>query len=44
MNEVSEYGGERGMDRWINQCVAWPSLYRVKYVTRLELVEGKFSK
>ena len=24
-------------------CVAWSSLYRAKYVTRLELVEGKFS-
>ena len=27
--------------RW---CVAWSSLYRAKHVTRLELVEGKFSK
>ena len=25
-------------------CVAWSSLYRAKYVTRLELVEEIFSK
>ena len=35
-------GDERGDGSpW---CVAWSSLYRVKHVTRLKLVEGKFSK
>ena len=35
-------GDERGDGSpW---CVAWSSLYRAKHVTRLELVEGKFSK
>ena len=33
--------GERGNPPW---CVAQSSLYRVKHVTRLELVEEKFSK
>ena len=34
-------GDERRDPPW---CVAWSSLYRAKHVTRLELVEGKFSK
>ena len=34
-------GDERGDPPW---CVAWSFLYRAKHVTRLELVEGKFSK
>ena len=40
--EFQNIEDERGMDPF--QCVAWSSLYRAKYVTRSELVEGKFSK
>ena len=42
MNEVAEHKSEREMDS--GQCVALSSLYRAKYVIRLELVEGTFSK
>ena len=40
--EFQNIKDERGMDPSL--CVAWSSLYRAKCVTRLELVEGKFSK
>ena len=43
VNEVSKL--LRMREGWIPLwCVAWSSLYRAKYVTRLELVERKFSK
>ena len=42
--EFQNIEDERERDGWCPLiCVAWSSLYRAKYVTRLELVEGKFS-
>ena len=41
-----KFQNKRVRERWIVVCqyVAWSSSYRAKYITRLELVEGKFSK
>ena len=42
--EFQNIKDKRGMNPPPSWCVAWSSLYRAKYETRLELVEGKFSK
>ena len=41
---IGEQGNEHNMGYSVLRIEAWSSLYRAKYVTKLELVEGKISK
>ena len=41
---IGEQGNEHKMGYSVEGIEAWSSLYRAKYVTKLELVEGKNSQ
>ena len=46
-SKMMKFHNKRVWERWVMVplvCVAWFALYRVKYVIRLELVEGKIRK